>query len=460
MVGRVGHFENAVNGVYVRVKGMNKKDDVRMFYEKTDGVLLCYGSAAWKTDEKEDTEKEPAKAIKGWMIGWYQDMQGSEEKSTRLFIAARCQMGDNGGQNFVWEVRDVEGDFQSDESTQLVLLPDARVDGETPKNDAPSPGRVTLRLADEAGLHPDQSPTAASLQGKMKEAASPLGAMSPYAYPPIMGQMGFPFGMNPFLDASALAAASPHFGAQQQFETTLAGKKKKNKKGKKEPAASPSSAGLRADAPSFIPGAAMMAPPFPFMPYPPPQDFFRNGGMRPNMMPASPMVAINTRYMSPDEETAPAAPPAPAAEEPKMKEPSAPPAVDGLTSKQTGVVWRLAAVKAKLSECKKGEGVTSPEFTVTKDSVVGPPMQLTVYPHGHPMSPSACVAVMLECGQGARMKFKVFAGSQKSGPKVLMGNRFHVDFARSSVFGTETSDESASMDFDSLEVGLELLDWM
>merc|ERR1712159_493796 len=121
--------------------------------------------------------------------------------------------------------------------------------------------------------------------------------------------------------------------------------------------------------------------------------------MRPNMMPPSPMVAINTRYMSPDEEMTPSVPPAPAAEEPKEAEPAPPPAVDGLTSKQTGVVWRLAAVKNKLSECKKGEGVTSPEFTVTKDAVVGPPMQLTVYPFGHPMSPSACVAVMLECVQ-------------------------------------------------------------
>jgi hypothetical protein len=449
MVGRVGHFENAVNGVYVRVKGMTKQDDVRMFYEKTDGVLLCYGSAAWKTTKsEEDPEKEPVKATKGWMIGWYQDVPGGEEKSTRLFIAARCQMGDNGGQNFVWEVRDEEGDFQSDESTQLVLLPDSRTDGETAKNDAPSPGRVTLRLADEAGLHPDQSPTAA-----LKEAASPMSAMSPYAYPPIMGQMGFPYGLNPFLGAPTFPQ---HFGAEP---TPTAGKKKKNKKGKKERQQSPSTAGLRADAPSFIPGAAMMAPPFPFMPYPPPQDFFaRNGAVaRPNMMP-TPMVAINTRYMSPDEEANPPVSPPPV--EQPVEEPAPPPAVDGLTAKNTSVVWRLAAVKEKLSECKKGEGVQSSEFTVTKDSVAGAPMQLTVYPFGHPMSPSACVAVMLECALGARMKFKVFAGSQKSGPKVLMGNRFHVDFARSSVFGTETSDESAAMDFESLEVGMELLDWM
>jgi hypothetical protein len=88
-------------------------------------------------------------------------------------------------------------------------------------------------------------------------------------------------------------------------------------------------------------------------------------------------------------------------------------------------------------------------------------MQLTVYPYGHPMSPSGCVAVMLECSAGARMKFKVFAGSQKSGPKVLMGNRFHVDFAGNSVFGNDdTSPEAVKKNFEELEVGLELLDWM
>jgi hypothetical protein len=124
------------------------------------------------------------------------------------------------------------------------------------------------------------------------------------------------------------------------------------------------------------------------------------------------------------------------------------------------VEWKLAEVKDKLSKCGKGEGVQSPEFTVQKAGVTGPPMQLTFYPNGHPMSPAGCVAVMLECSAGARMKFKVFAGSQKSGPKVLMGNRFHVDFAGSSVLGLEEDAAPAEMNFDALECGLELLDWM
>merc|ERR1719183_2155253 len=101
MIGRVGHFEDAVNGVYVRVRGEAKKDEVRLFYEKTDGVVLCYGTAAWKDSEAEngaeEGDAEKKKPIKGWMIGWYQDVrscdvpEGGEAK--RLFIAARCQMG-------------------------------------------------------------------------------------------------------------------------------------------------------------------------------------------------------------------------------------------------------------------------------------------------------------------------------------------------------------------------------
>jgi hypothetical protein len=41
MIGRTGHFEDSINGVYTRVKGEAKKEDVRFFYEKTDGVLCA-----------------------------------------------------------------------------------------------------------------------------------------------------------------------------------------------------------------------------------------------------------------------------------------------------------------------------------------------------------------------------------------------------------------------------------
>jgi hypothetical protein len=186
-------------------------------------------------------------------------------------------------------------------------------------------------------------------------------------------------------------------------------------------------------------------------------------------MAAAPMVSINRKYLAegeepeavPDEEVAaPEASPAPAppttlASSAKMVNP------DGLAATNTRVEWRLNAVTDKILACSKGEGVKSSEFTVNKDGVTGPPMQLTVFPYGHPMSPSGCVAVMLECSAGARMKFKVFAGSQKSGPKVLMGNKFHVDFAGNSVFGSDdTSPEAVKKNLEELEVGLELLDWM
>lgn len=457
MIGRVGHFEDSINGVYQRVKGEAKKEDVRFFYEKSDGVLLCYGNAAWQQD---NAEKAPEKkTTKGWMIGWWQDLRavdvpdGGETK--RLFIAARCPMGEAGSQNFLWEVRDMEGDFQSDESTQLVLLPDK-------EKEAPSPGRVTLRLADEVGLHPDKAspsvgPSAAApgFDPNSPLTASPFAGFHPMPSP--LAHLGSPFLGMPGQMPPALFHSA---------ETGKKGKKKKNKKG--------AAGGLRAEAPAFVPGAAMaggpMLPPFPFMPFPPPPEFFA----RPPMPGAvSPLVAINAKYLTAAEEAEPvtAAPAAaPASQEqaapppPKAKTMTLP---DGLTCTETKVDWSLSAVKAKLEACGKGEGVQSPEFSVTKGGVTGPPMQLTFYPNGHPMSPSGCVAVMLECSSGARMKFKVVAGSQRSGPKVLMGNRFHVDFAGSSVFrpagSTEEEKDDAvapPMNFDELACGLELLDWM
>jgi hypothetical protein len=180
----------------------------------------------------------------------------------------------------------------------------------------------------------------------------------------------------------------------------------------------------------------------------------------------APMVSINRKYVAEGEEP----------EQEEVAAPEAEPAVsvtvaaaasskavnsDGLAATNTRVDWHLKPVIDKILACSKGEGVQSSEFIVSKDGATGPPMQLTVYPYGHPMSPSGCVAVMLECSAGARMKFKVFAGSQKSGPKVLMGNRFHVDFAGNSVFGSDdTSPEAVKKNFEELEVGLELLDWM
>merc|ERR1719174_2941422 len=181
------------------------------------------------------------------------------------------------------------------------------------------------------------------------------------------------------------------------------------------------------------------------------------------------MVSINRKYLAEGEEeqpeqeeeevVVPEAAPQPAATPPPSSAKTT--NADGLAATNTRVEWRLKAVTEKILACSKGEGVKSSEFTVSKDGVTGPPMQLTVYPYGHPMSPSGCFAVMLECSAGARMKFKVFAGSQKSGPKVLMGNRFHVDFAGNSVFGSDdTSPEAVKKNFEELEVGLELLDWM
>merc|ERR1719199_1933245 len=135
MTGRVGVHEEAINGVYKRMneKKGDKKNNVRLFYEKDqtkegaekevvgdlDKILLCYGDSAWLMEEKKE------KPTKGWMIGWWQDQDSAEAKDgkeRRLFVAARCPIAEQGSNTtFLWEVRNEEGDFVSDENTQLVV---------------------------------------------------------------------------------------------------------------------------------------------------------------------------------------------------------------------------------------------------------------------------------------------------------------------------------------------------
>lgn len=432
MVGRVGHYEEAINGVYTRMQKEAKKTDVRLFYEKGDGVLLCYGAKAWA-----DSEQTSEKPTKGWMIGWYQEQGAGESKERRLFIAARCPIADPSSSAFLWEVRNEEGDFTQDASTQLVLLPE---------KDAAKPAaeRVTLRLADEVGLHPEDAGGKVALNLDNELAASPMAAMASAGMPSPFG------GMSPF--AGMMGGFFPpadQWPAQQ--------KKGKKKKGK----ASPAAGGLRAEAKEFVPGAMPPAaaypggypgmPMFPFMP-----------GMFPPGMPGmpdmsriaqraqQPMVSINAKYMTEEDHAKP--PP----------EPPAPVVKDGLTATQTTVEWKVGAVKEQLLACGKTQGVQSPSFAFKLDGVSGPDMNLMFYPFGHTMSPAGCVAVSLECAAGARMKFKLHCGAQKSGSKVLMGNRFHVDFAGSSVFKTEedAKDEGNVLRFDDLEIGIELLGWI
>lgn len=407
MVGRSGHFEAAINGIYHRMKNETKKSDVRLFYEKGDGVLLCYGGAAWAE------EKPP----KGWMIGWWDTItthaDGEAKDEKVLFIAARCRIADPQSSSFLWEVRDEEGEFVSDESTQLVLLPE-----KDEASGGQSPGKVTLRLADEVGLRPEGEATPGGSPGM---AGYPAG--SPIAFPSPFFPMGMRFDQPPFQEAS--------------WEK---GKKKKKGKGGN---------GLRAEAPAFVPGMAGMSPhggmyppQFPFMPMMPSPDLARVAAR------AQPIVAINKKYTT-DEEEKETADKQKKAQEKKQADQKPQQGPKGMTLTSTTVLWELASVADLCKTCGK-DGAKSPEFKLTKDGQTGPAMTVTFFPTGHSMSPPGCMAVMVECSAGVRMKFKVSAGSQASGAKVLMGNRFHVDF----------SGGSGDINFAELKVGLELLDWI
>jgi len=487
MVGRVGHYEDVINGTYERSKKEDKKkDDVRLFYEKSDKdggdklpTVLCYGSNAWSEAEstKTDAAGKP-KPVKGWMIGWWQDLQPHEVEegcaARRLFIAARCQMGDANAASFTWEVRDPEGEFVSDKETQLVLLP-------AEEKPLPSPTKQTIRLADDAGLRPDKK---IDLSEQLAAAAVINPLMSPMAGPgsPIAGS---PYGMFPGIPAgSPLAglAQSPFaFLAPQLFPQPPApagegkGKKKKKKNKKGEVAGAYPAGGLRADAPEFVPGGSPMAaglpPGFPGafgMPFGMPGGAF---GMRPPFL--APQVSINSNYMTPDEaaQPLPPAPKTPASPKKKEQAAKAPPPSpkkdkkpvthqDGVVAKTTSVEWTLVKVTDKLAACKQGEAVKSSSFQFTQAGITGPPMTLNYYPLGEKTSPSGCVVVELECLQGkqARLKFNVFAG-QPGGArkKVLMGTRMSLNFDAVSVFNSE---QVASPNYDGIKVGIELIEWM
>jgi len=426
MVGRVGSFEKEINGKFTRMKEA-KKTDVRLFYEKGDGTVLCYGDKAWK-EESEGREKP----IKGWMIGWFQEATPEKQKDGKndLYIAARCPIADSSSTEFKWEVRDENGDFVEDPQTQLVLT------GEAQKQERP----VKLDLASEVGLYPtdakaDEGPAASPLAAQ--HAAMMAAAMqSPYGMPPF----GFPFGFPPQAD----------WNAQKT-------KGKKNKKGRG--AASPTG-GLRADAPAFVPGAPAAAAgagypmPHPMFPFLPP---FGMPGM-PGASPADlaritqrATQSINAKYAAEEK-------PQPEAPKPVQKK--------GLKCTETKVLWELKTSKEAVLKCtpdNRESGVSSPTFRFTKDGQTGPEMCLTLFPFGHQLSSQGFISIELKTveQQEVKLRFQFSVGPKVCGAKALMGNKFHADFARSAVFKVEEGSDTQVLEFDdSMEIGVELLAWI
>lgn len=427
MVGRVGNFEKEINGKFTRMKEA-KKTDVRLFYEKGDGTVLCYGDKAWK-EESEGRDKP----IKGWMIGWFQEAPPEKQKDGQkdLFIAARCPIADSSSTEFKWEVRNEDGDFKEDPATQLVLT------GEAPKQERP----VKLDLASEVGLYPtdakaDEGPAASPLAAQAAMMAAAMQAQSPYGMPPF----GFPFGFPP------------------QDWTAQKTKGKKNKKGRG--AASPTGGGLRADAPSFVPGAAAAAAgaypphmPHPMFPFLPPFGMPGMGASPADMARIAQRASqsINAKY---------------AAEAEKPAEAPKPIQKKGLKCTETKVLWELKTSKEEVLKCtpdKRESGVSSPSFRFTKDGVTGPEMCLTLFPFGHQLSSPGFISIELKTVEQTEVKlrFQFSVGPKVCGAKALMGNKFHADFARSAVFQVEEGSDVQVLEFDdSMELGVELLAWI
>ena len=114
--------------------------------------------------------------------------------------------------------------------------------------------------------------------------------------------------------------------------------------------------------------------------------------------------------------------------------------LDGSTQRK--VAWVLDK-KTVLTEGSQDE-VISPtfRFNTSQDpqakvdperpdlAQLSPPMQLKLLRKGADGSASGSVSVMVQCPQGARMKYSLFLNGHGSGTKVLMGTKFWVDFPR------------------------------
>ncbi|KAF4676025.1 hypothetical protein FOL47_006825 [Perkinsus chesapeaki] len=137
-----------------------------------------------------------------------------------------------------------------------------------------------------------------------------------------------------------------------------------------------------------------------------------------------------------------------------------------VNSRAGKVTWNLGTVADKLKCVVPGEAVSSITFRLPRETGdLGPPIQFEFYPFGvKGKSPPGCAAVGLNCPQGACMRFLLSLGKATSGAKVLMGNRFYVDFYPPKAGGADGGEGDSGIvqafKYSDLRVSLQLLEWM
>ncbi|KAF4733294.1 hypothetical protein FOZ62_026255 [Perkinsus olseni] len=431
LTGATGRYADDVNGGYALQPSCEGNLDKKwqFCYCKTDsktseGVkrIMCYGEGL-----PELGSTETAKGLAGWVVGLLND--SSEDGS--LFVVARCVKPVNDSDSgFRWEIRDKNGKFNSIETMDARLV---------------MASSSTITTAAAAATDSAASPTAV-------QDATAL----------IKKQLHIGSPRKPEEEAStkqqqkiALTNLLAHAQAQMEAATTSSGgilthqpsnsessdtSSKHSSKGKSRHPTTP----LSANAPAFVPRhSSLSATAPPFVPHQKQQEKSAQSPIQ------SKSFGSNTSSI-----------------EQLFRNAHLQQGVR-VNAQLRKVSWNLGAVRDQLKTIAPGEGLVSATFRLPLDDFTpGPPMKFKFFPFGiSGKSAPGCVAVELDCPQGARMKFRISIGDLSSGTKVLMGNAFYVDFDAAKL-NTDKGDASQdsgvvqAIKFDELVVSLELLDWL
>ncbi|EER12917.1 hypothetical protein Pmar_PMAR000650 [Perkinsus marinus ATCC 50983] len=422
--GATGPHADEINGCYVLKASASKaleKWKFCYFKHKCDDVVMCYGEGL--------PELGPNEGAVGWVVG---------KLSDSIDILARCVLGKerNSANGFKWELKTMSNTFTPTYtmSVKPVVATAAAAAAAVCSQEEPSGGGggLSRRNRERAGSAAAHQRIAfasmlASAQAQLLAAQSGDGLL-----PAPAGPISDNTDDSSFLPAE-LSRSSTALGSDRRisFAATTTDNTKHS--------TTLSSRRMSADAPVFIPRRHTVQGETPFAPALTTTATARQM----NITKRGSVSAIDDLFKNAERQQG-----------------------VFVNTRARRVTWKLGAVSEKLKSVIPGEGVPSITFRLPRNNgEPGPPIQLEFYPFGvKGKSPPGCVAVGLVCPQGACMRFTVSLGKVNSGKKVLMGNKFHVDFypstGRNSDGGTGDSGIVQAFKYSEISVTLQLIDWM
>ncbi|KAF4661012.1 hypothetical protein FOL47_006872 [Perkinsus chesapeaki] len=432
--GATGCYANDINGSYVlqsssTIDNMDKKWQFRYTKTTSDAgksvggkKIMCYGEGVPElgTSPKGADDCSSSGGLAGWVVGW---LDGDSSEGS-FFVVARCVKPVNKSDcEFRWEIKDDNGKFNSIETMDARLVM------------ASSSSTTTTAVAVSAG----SSPTAVDATALIKKQLH-IGSPTKKPVDKSTKEQQKISLTNLLANAQAQMEAATASGNVATSDSSEKSSKHSSRNGKPRHPTTP----LSADAPAFVPcQSSLSASAPPFVPHQSQQ----------KMSAQSPIQskAFGTNSSSIEQ---------------LFRNAHLQQGVR-VNAQLRKVSWNLGAVRDQLKTIAPGEGLVSATFRLPLDDFTpGPPMKFKFFPFGiSGKSAPGCVAVELDCPQGARMKFRISIGGVCSGTKVLMGNAYYVDFdaAKLSTDKGEAPHDSGvvqAIKFDELVVALELIDWL